>query len=142
MDFAIVYCVALTSYGKALYLHFYYLTIWTHCTCIYILSEIKLLLLLLLTSLIFSATGMDRSFHRVVSSNILRFAIAMCAFTSLEQSPSVDLREPRYLNCSTFSTGSLLTRMVMSSGRVPNYNHDRSWYINITRQIIIVMTCI
>ena len=36
MDFAIVYCVALTSYGKALYLHFYYLTIWTHCTCMYI----------------------------------------------------------------------------------------------------------
>ena len=29
----IVYCVTLTSYGKALYLHFYYLTIWTHCTC-------------------------------------------------------------------------------------------------------------
>ena len=52
MDFAIVYCVALTSYGKALYLHFYYLTIWTfllfnYITCMYILSEIKLLLLLL-----------------------------------------------------------------------------------------------
>ena len=43
MDFTIVYCVTLTSYGKALYLHFYYLTIWTHCTCmyVYILSEIK-----------------------------------------------------------------------------------------------------
>ena len=44
-----------------------------------------------LTSLIFSATGMDRSFHKVVSSHILLFAIAMRAFTSLEQSPSVDL---------------------------------------------------
>ena len=43
-----------------------------------------------LTSLIFSATGMDRSFHKVVSSHILLFAIAMRAFTSLEQSPSVD----------------------------------------------------
>ena len=52
----------------------------------------------------------------MVSSHILRFAIAMRAFTSLEQSPSVDLREPRYLNCFTFSTGSLLIRMVMSSG--------------------------
>ena len=43
MDFTIVYCVTLISYGKALYLHFYYLTIWTHCTCmyVYILSEIK-----------------------------------------------------------------------------------------------------
>ena len=37
MDFTIVYCVTLTSYGKALYLHFYYLTIWTHCTCMYVL---------------------------------------------------------------------------------------------------------
>ena len=62
---------------------------------------------------------MDRSFHKVVSSHILRFAIAMRAFTSLEQSPSVDLKEPIYLNCFTFSTGSLLTRMVMSSGTSP-----------------------
>ena len=62
---------------------------------------------------------MDRSFNKVVSSHILRFAIAMCAFTSLEQSPSVDLREPIYLNCFTFSTGSLLTRMEMSSGTSP-----------------------
>ena len=44
----------------------------------------------------------------MVSSHILRFAIAMRAFTSLEQSPSVDLREPRYLNCFTFNyLGSL-----------------------------------
>ena len=40
----------------------------------------------------------------------------MRAFTSLEQSPSVVLREPIYLNCFTFSTGSVLTRMVMLSG--------------------------
>ena len=45
--------------------------------------------------------------------------MAMRAFTSLEQSPSVDLRELRYLNCFTFSTGSLLTGMVMSSGTSP-----------------------
>ena len=50
-------------------------------------------------SLIFSATGMGRSFHKVVSSHILRFAIATRAFTSLEQSPFDDLREPIYLNC-------------------------------------------
>ena len=64
---------------------------------------------------------MDRSFHKVFSSHILRFAIAMRVFTSLEQSPSVVLREQRYLNnyCFTFSTGSLLTRMVMSSGTSP-----------------------
>ena len=41
MDFTIVYCVTLTSYDKALYLHFYYLTIWTHCTCMHVLSEIN-----------------------------------------------------------------------------------------------------
>ena len=52
MDFTIVYCVALSLYGKALYLHFYYLNILTHCrpTCmydvglcmyVYILSEIN-----------------------------------------------------------------------------------------------------
>ena len=59
------------------------------------------------------------SFNKVVSSHILRFAVAMRGYTSLEQSPSVDLREPRYLNCFTFSTGSLLARMVMSSGTSP-----------------------
>ena len=62
--------------------------------------------------LIFSATGMDRSFHRVVSSHILHFTIAMSSFTSLEQSPFDDIREPRFLKCFTFWTGSLLTRMV------------------------------
>ena len=36
MDFTIVYYVALTLYGKALHLHFYYLTLWTHCTCMYV----------------------------------------------------------------------------------------------------------
>ena len=46
MDFAIVYCVALTSYGKALYLHFYYLTIWTYVYMYVLLSGVKLLLLL------------------------------------------------------------------------------------------------
>ena len=55
----------------------------------------------------------------MVSSHMIRFAIAMRAFTSLEHSPSVDLREPKYLNCFTFSTGSLLTRLVMSSGTSP-----------------------
>ena len=56
----------------------------------------------------FRATMMDRSFHKVVSSHILRFAIAMRAFTSLEQSQSVDIFELFY-----FSTGSLLTRNVI-----------------------------
>ena len=56
MDFTIVYCVTLTSYGKALYLHFYYLTIWTHCTCmyVYILSEIKFYYYNVLTLSMFS----------------------------------------------------------------------------------------
>ena len=38
MDVTIVFCVTLTSYGKALYLHFYYLTI---CMYVHILSEIN-----------------------------------------------------------------------------------------------------
>ena len=55
-----------------------------------------------LTSLIFCASAMDRSFHKVVSSHILRFAIAMRAFTYFVQSPSDDLRKPRYFNCFIF----------------------------------------
>ena len=62
---------------------------------------------------------MDPSFHRVDSSHILRVVMVMRALTSLEQSHSDDLREPRYLKCFTFSTGSLLTRMVMSAGTTP-----------------------
>ena len=49
---------------------------------------------------IVSATGMDRSFHMVRTFFV--FAIAMRAFTTLEQSPSDDLREPIYLKCFTF----------------------------------------
>ena len=62
---------------------------------------------------------MDRSLHRVVSSHILRFAIAMRAFTSLEQSSSDDFKGTKIFEMFYFFNWAVV------------YSYDNvSWHIS------------